>query len=264
MNANQTTPQSVTLIGIDCATDPKKTGLAVGDLRGKRLEINEATVGTSHEDIVSQIAGWIDRKTPTVLALDAPLGWPTTLGRALIEHAAGSALPAAADAMFRRRTDDFICERLKKRSLDVGADRIARTAHAALALLERLRANTYLPIPLAWTPQELAGTSAIEVYPAATLVAHGFPSTGYKGGEADAVRARRRLVTALAKRAVAAPPPVAAAMRATDHAADAVVAVLAAADFVRGVAMAPQPLDRDRAQREGWIWARSVTDIRSR
>src|SRR5437016_7332440 len=41
--------------------------------------------------------------------------------------------------MFRRVTDDVIYERLGKRPLDVGADRIARTAHAALRFLEELR-----------------------------------------------------------------------------------------------------------------------------
>ena len=57
-----------------------------------------------------------------------------------------------ANAMFRRITDVFIQTRLGKRPLDVGADRIARTAYAALAILAILRVELGIPIPLAWTP----------------------------------------------------------------------------------------------------------------
>jgi len=44
-------------------------------------------------------------------------------------------------------TDDEIFARLEKRPLDVGADRIARTVHAALALLEELGRLPGQPIP---------------------------------------------------------------------------------------------------------------------
>ena len=40
-------------------------------------------------------------------------------------------------------------DRIGKQSLDVGADRIARTAHAALQLLHELRGRLGKPIPLA-------------------------------------------------------------------------------------------------------------------
>ena len=54
--------------------------------------------------------------------------------------------------MFWRTTDVFIQQKLKKTPLDLGADRIARTAYAALAVLGSLRAELGISIPLAWTP----------------------------------------------------------------------------------------------------------------
>jgi len=45
-----------------------------------------------------------------------------------------------SNAMFRRTTDLFIQTTLKKTPLDVGADRIARTAYATVAVLGNLRA----------------------------------------------------------------------------------------------------------------------------
>jgi hypothetical protein len=54
----------------------------------------------------------------------------------------------AANAMFRRTTDLFIQQKLKKTPLDVGADRIARTAYAALAILGTLRVE--LGMPFRW------------------------------------------------------------------------------------------------------------------
>jgi hypothetical protein len=61
-------------------------------------------------------------------AIDAPLGWPKPLAETLIDHRAGLPIETPANAMFRRTTDLFIQRKLKKTPLDVGADRIARTA----------------------------------------------------------------------------------------------------------------------------------------
>src|SRR5204862_1418897 len=78
------------------------------------------------------------RSTSAVLAIDAPLGWPVALARTLFTHRAGERLSSPANDMFRCTTDSFIQRELSKTPLDVGADRIARTAHAALRFLEDL------------------------------------------------------------------------------------------------------------------------------
>jgi hypothetical protein len=72
-------------------------------------------------------------------------------GRVLDTHRAGAAIAISPDAMFRRATDLFIQRELKKTPLDVGADRIARTAYSVLRLLTDLRTKLAAPIPLAWT-----------------------------------------------------------------------------------------------------------------
>ena len=46
------------------------------------------------------------------------------------------------------------------------------------------------------------------------------------------------------------------AVEAVDHALDAVLCLVAAADFLRGDVVQPLPADLASARREGWIWFR--------
>jgi hypothetical protein len=57
-----------------------------------------------------------------LIAIDAPLGWPKPLAETLMNHRAGVAIETPANAMFRRATDVFIQQKLRKTPLDVGAD----------------------------------------------------------------------------------------------------------------------------------------------
>jgi hypothetical protein len=150
--------------------------------------------------------------------------------------------------MFRRETDRFIQRTLGKTPLDVGADRIARTAHAALRLLGDIRTQLGIAIPLAWSAPPV-GVAAIEVYPAATLLAHGFRATGYKRPSQTA--ARQEILAALAG-TVEMKTEVSLAERSAD-ALDAVVCLLAAQDFLEDRAIGPK--DQPLAELEGWIWA---------
>jgi hypothetical protein len=152
--------------------------------------------------------------------------------------------------MFRRETDRFIRTKLSKTPLDVGADRIARTAHAALRLLGDVAYQLGRPIPLAWTSQFL-DVMAIEVYPTATLVAHGIRSKGYKAR--DQVDQRREILAALSRELDIG--DLTATIEESADAVDAVVCLLAAKDFLEGRAMPPE--DAALAEREGWIWAAS-------
>ena len=137
--------------------------------------------------------------------------------------------------------------------------RIARTAHAALRLLRKLRGDLGQAIPLAWSATDVTDHAVIEVYPAATLIAHGIPPSGrtpsgfrlpsYK--KPDKIQQRREIVDALRKR-MTIPERRAEALCGNDDLLDAAVCVLAAQDFLTGNA-APPP-DRCLAEREGWIW----------
>ena len=248
---------SVTTIGIDCATDPRRVGLAFGRYEEGRTSVEEVTLGTRALPPVEVVAPWLrDAPGPVLLALDAPLGWPAPLGRALGSHRAGDPLEDTTHALFRRSTDRFVRERIGKQSLDVGADRIARTAHAALDLLSRLRKRSGSTVPLAWEPG-FKGTAAIEVYPAATLRAHGIGARGYKKKGAPGVEARERVAAALGDRI--ALPPDRSLLRESDDALDAVTCLLAAQDFLLGDAL--PPLTQALAEREGWIWVRAPYGI---
>jgi hypothetical protein len=187
-----------------------------------------------------------------LLALDAPLGWPRSLSVALGKHRAGEPLESNANKMFRRETDRFIKEKTGKTSLDVGADRIARTAHAALVLLKDIRDELKLgQLPLAWGPELPRAVCAIEVYPAATLIAHGFRSGGYKNPNQD--EARVEIMEDIAD-VLVFNGEVNEKVKASADALDAVVCLLAARDFLLGHAM--EPPDKPTAEFEGWIWCR--------
>jgi predicted nuclease with RNAse H fold len=227
------------VIGIDCATQPEKVGLSLGYFNGRVLEIENAIIGSRQCNLASTIAEWVEGQDSALLALDAPLGWPAELGRSLSQHQAGESVVSGPNELFRRRTDDRLFERLGKRPLEVGANLIARTAHAALTLLSELRRLTERNIPLAWDPADLTGIAAIEVYPAASCIARGF---------ANNRNCLDRFQTELLLPDVPPLTPV--------HIHDAVICAIAGADFLAGKCVSPEPEDVELARKEGWIWAR--------
>jgi predicted RNase H-like nuclease len=237
----------VKIIGVDCATNPAKVGLALGIWRGQAAAILEVKAGSHKEPLAQTIIDWMPDAIPALIAMDAPLGWPVSLGRLLVQHMAGDHIDVDANQLFRRRTDCVVREKLSRQPLDVGADRIARTAHAALQLLDELRARSGYAVPLAWESR-VEGVAAIEVYPAATLTAYGIQASGYK--KKNDVEARKRIIERL--REYLEMPEDTAPMEANADVLDAGVCVLAAADFLQGKVV--QPTDMARAKKEGWIW----------
>lgn len=266
-------PMSVRIIGIDCATDPKKVGVAWGDYsavasgRGHMAiegvaERSSATAEQGWTEIVKRIGQFARDCDPVLLALDAPLGWPIAMGTSLVEHSAGSPLRVEPDRMFQRETDRLIEEKIGKKPLEVGANLIARTAHSALQRLDQIRVELDCATPLAWDRAQMAGSQAIEVYPAATLLAHGLSDAGYKGSKAKHRRRRERLTAQLAKNRLLGgiTGDVRLRMEGTDHDLDAVVCCLAAADFLRGDVIRPEPDQLPVAKSEGWIWVKPRPD----
>jgi predicted RNase H-like nuclease len=132
---HQRTLDDLVVVGVDCATQPGKVGLARLDVIDGRPTITEACTGAAGTDLAEVVGGWLNARS--LIALDAPLGWPKALGERLALHRAGEPLAATADEMFSRATDRKMVEMVGKRPLEVGADRIARTAHAALQFLEQ-------------------------------------------------------------------------------------------------------------------------------
>ena len=245
------------IVGIDFATKEPGRGmvLALRDNRGVRLD----RIWNRRDPFLEVLATWIDEaREATLIAVDAPLGWPAPLTAALESHRAGGAIKTPADCMFRRRTDDFVHQAIGKKPLEVGADRIARTAHAALDFLDQLGKTLGTSIRLAWSPNNQGGPAAIEVYPAATLKAHEMRHTGYK--KADQRDERSEMVKALRRRWMTIPDSCASELRENADTLDAAVCAFAAGDFIAGRAEYPE--DEDLARREGWIWVLSGREQR--
>lgn len=237
------------IIGVDCATRDKKVGLACGRLSAGRVQVLDVRVGDRAGSVLEHLVKSCVRGEPTLLALDAPLGWPAALGAALAEHTAGSHIPVEPNSLFRRKTDACIKEKLGHQPLDVGADRIARTTHSALRILNELSKRLSTPIPLAWVPQ-ITGIAAIEVYPAATLAAYNIAARSYKKPTEES--AREAILQRLQK-LITVQCSTDTLLQNADG-LDAVVCVLAGADFLRGDAYPPD--DYALAAKEGWIWSR--------
>ena len=202
------------------------------------------------EDPIERVGQWIAcSDEPVLLAMDAPLGWPQRLADELSGHRAGRPLRSSANHLFRRATDEFVKEKVGKQPLDVGADRIARTAHSALEFLKRLEERLGKTIEMAWD-QDFRGVRAIEVYPAATLKVHGIDTRGYKAP--DRMDLRKRVLAEVSTRLE---------IRAEVHdlekrsdTVDAVACILAGHDFLAQDCYSPPA--GSVSKKEGWIWVR--------
>lgn len=236
------------VIGIDCATEDSRTGLALAEWTKERTVLQEAILCSRNQTATATVGEWLGPLDQALLAIDAPLGWPAPLGQGLTTHRAGERLSGTPNALFRRNTDQFIQKELGKTPLDVGADRIARTAHAALEFLSDLRVRAKREIPLAWTSTP-SGIAAVEVYPAATLAAYRFPSKSYK--KPSQMATRLKVISSLGTLIDLGSHE--RLLQVSADVLDAVVCVLAGIDFLEGRALPPP--DFDLATREGWIWA---------
>ena len=250
MNEN---PKCIRTIGIDCATNHKLIGLALGDFSGNTAKIKKVTVGSNENSIIEVIADWMIGEQSTILALDAPLGWPANLSESLLNHQAGDPIHSDPNLIFRRLTDRIVKTEIGKQPLDVGADRIARTAHSALNLIHELRNKTRLSIPLLWNPIFESGNYAIEVYPAATLKAHKMISQGYK---AEKGKTNRIAILDKLKNHIELSKDDMALMTNNDNALDSVVCVLAAIDFLKQDVIEPDESQMNLVKKEGWIWVK--------
>lgn len=239
------------MVGVDCGAREDHLGLARGVLHDdRRLEVTRVTLGTAGESPARTIADWIGGAARHLVALDAPLGWPAALGERLSAHRAGQPMGPDADALLRRRTDDFVHSVTGKRPPAVAAHPIARMSHAALRVLAEARVASGLPLPLAWVQGEDSGV--IEVYPPATLAARRLPSAGYRARSAAARALRAELLdrileeldTRVHRDLLIENPDL----------FGAVLSLLAGADFIRRQCQPPP--DRAVAEKEGWIWVR--------
>lgn len=235
------------IIGLDAASQRTKFGYAIGDLQAGVVHIQAAGL-LSEPGALDNIVRELLACDRALVAIDAPLGWPRAFGPALNQHVAGGRISVEKSAFFKRLTDQRIAARLRQHPLEVAADKIARASHTALDVLDELRRRTHLDLDLVWD-RPFVGVGVIEVYPAATLRAHGLRCSGYKAVE-DADH-RREIARALESRVNNLHEFV---ERQADV-FDAALCLVAAQDFLLGTCAAPTAEERDIARVEGWIWA---------
>lgn len=122
----------------------------------------------------------------------------------------------------------------------------------AVSLLDEVRTLLGEPLELAWEPAFDDRVAAIEVYPSATLRAHGIRNRSYKRTGDRPVR--EAMVVRLAASAMFECESTVFIER--PDALDAVICAMAAADFLSNQCIAP--VDANRARVEGWIWVREM------
>jgi len=194
---------------------------------------------------------------------------------ALGNHTAGRAVLDDANGIFRRYTDWTIAKRVGKTPLDVGADRIARAAHATLGRLEAVGneiqrvtgVEITLPLaaePIAWTALEQSDNrpslNLLETYPAGWLVSEGIDSSGYRPRQARDKRnelVRNALAAARCSYTVEIAEECdveAFTARADDL--DALVCLFCGMDVLLARSPAPSIEFVETARIEGWIWCK--------
>lgn len=249
----------VAIVGLDAASDPRKFGYATGFFRDGSVEISSSgCLGTveGQRDQLCRVVDWIlgvDPKHRILLAIDAPLGWPSALSDALKHHVAGQHVTASKEMTFRRLTERNLrqAEFGGHAPLEVAADRIARATHEALSVLDEIRTMTGLSFPLAWTTG-FSGNAVIEVYPAASLKANGLPWSRYKKREQGEQR------NEIAARLVEIVRGLEVLCDGSADIFDAGLCLLAAADFLSGKSRPPPESDFETAVGEGWIWVKQA------
>jgi predicted nuclease with RNAse H fold len=223
-------------LGIDLASMPKDTAACLVRWERGRAIAEVPHLGCTDADLDALI-----RETD-VIGIDAPFGWPDAFRAAVADWAATSWTDDSAlrQSLRLRLTDRRVHEQLGLMPLSVSTDRIALPAMRAMALLRRHDVT------------DRSGDGRFfEVYPAGSLKAWKLPHRGYKGsGKSE--RAQRR---ATIRRLRAALPwlEIPAAVAATDHGFDALIAALTARCCAIGQTVRPTAAERAIGAREGWI-----------
>lgn len=242
------------LVGLDAASQRSSFGYALGTLSNGQITVDRFGLLNSKDEpnaLARIIAPAIAKASRALIGIDAPLGWPQALAPALMGHSAGTHIGADKDTLFARVTDRVVREAIKKKPLEVAADKIARAAHTALEVLGELRRDSKKPLPLAWT-KNFDGCAVIEVYPGATLKARGLADSGYKKSDVKERKVRAGIADALKQEI----PRLAALVDEPADTFDACLCLVAAKDFLECEVL--EPTNLEVAKREGWIWVRRL------
>lgn len=229
-------------LGIDLASAPDRTGVALVDWRDGAAHLEHLAVGADDDALCALHAG------ADATGLDSPFGWP----RAFVDFVASHGDPSTVDPggwspdrvrTLRFRETDRAARAITGRwPLSPSSDLIAVPTFRCLGLLARMGVT------------DRSGVGGVyETYPALALACWGLTDKGYKG------RARRDRLSTLVDTLLARTPwlaldPAAEALiRRVDDAFDALVAALIARAARLGLATPPSDAQRAAAVSEGWI-----------
>jgi hypothetical protein len=242
-------PPTVRILGIDLASDPKRTAACSVDWDGTVAAVRELREPVDDETAVALASA------ANLVAIDAPLGWPVAFGDAIAKHQRRETWPASSvRELSYRRTDLYVQDLVGLWPLSVSTDRIGIVAFRAARLLTLLRPGA--------TAARDGSSGILEVYPAAALRRWGLSFRGYKG--ADGMAVRRSIVDGLTAIAPITFDGFRTAVVASDNALDALVAALVGVAKHENLV---EPLPEDMAEAaaiEGWIWLPSGAPIGAR
>ena len=256
-------------VGVDLATEAKRTGVAIITLDGKRATASLPSEGFCADD--RGLVEIVDRAT--VVGLDSPLGWPDDFVSAVTAHRMSARWPTLRAPQHRQDPREPspphhrpLCS-LSRPRLDavVGLFRPHR---------RRGHARGVAPVCLGQTLGRLEprdGTGRlVETYPAAALRAWSMLArrgVRYKGGgsaeQRDTQRAEReRIMSTIAEQSASwlvVEPALRDESVDSDHSLDALVSALVALAACAGATYRAPSESKEAARREGWIHVPSET-----
>ena len=230
-------------LGVDLASDPRRTAACLLEWRAGRARLLELEVGADDE----RILGLHGRADAT--GIDSPFGWPAAFvgflcsAARLLPELGEPWGPGVRDELRYRATDRVVRAAVGRWPLSVSSDLIAVVAMRCVGLLTRMGVS------------DRAGADGVfEVYPAAALARWALGNRGYKG---PAGRVRRTALLRALKAAARWLDFGTAAQRAllleSADAFDALVASLNCRAAAIGLTEPPPDELRREAAREGWI-----------
>lgn len=235
-------------LGIDLASDPKRTGFAVVRWTDSSAVVEDVDVGADDEKLLALHA----RVDAT--GIDAPFGWPRGFVEFVSAHRrGGGAAPPSwhtehRDRLRFRVTDRVVRLHLGRWPLSGSSDLLAVPLFRCLGLLARMGVK------------DRSGDGRVfETYPAAALRIWGLSGRGYKGPKKQAQL--KCLVSALRSRTpwLSLTRAQATRLETCDDAFDALVAALVArAAWLDGrgdrrLTFRPDESQREVGRDEGWI-----------
>ncbi|WP_046226982.1 DUF429 domain-containing protein [Paenibacillus dauci] len=246
------------IIGIDCATEHKNTGICVYDYNNKKFIAYKAA-STTMDTINSILKD--HSKENFLLCWDTPLGWPIDFSSSLVNHLAGQYLRSAPLNFFNRSTDLFCHSLLGKKPLEITTNRIARTTHKTLGIINELQMK-YPKMKLLWDPKEEFEIGYIEVYPVTWLLSESIVPNktkqydSYKGTEQKNQRRRLDIIKELRKRGMKFNGMYKRMIK-EEHFFDACLCCLGGKDFLDDRTI--RPINNiSSIQKEGWIWIKPI------